>query len=100
MTRGPWAQPAGRRALSSVGRAPPLQGGGRRFEPVSAHMWSAPASLRLGDGATSGLPGRVGIGTAPNRVGALSGGVSDGTVVRVVKPFSRCALGIVILMLG
>src|SRR5471030_1109760 len=35
-------------AISSVGRASPLHGGGRRFEPVIAHHFSAVSDLRCG----------------------------------------------------
>ena len=32
-------------AISSVGRAPPLQGGGRRFDPVITHHFGSLAQL-------------------------------------------------------
>ena len=34
------------RAVSSAGRAPALQAGGRRFDPVTAHVEAAEVSLR------------------------------------------------------
>jgi len=64
-----WRASATRRAISSVGRAAPLQGVGRRFESVIAHVasasWVAEATAR--SHMTTPYPGTTSLARTPHR---------------------------------
>ena len=47
------------RAVSSAGRAPALQAGGRWFEPGTAHLWKAPLSRGFSVPGASPFPPRT-----------------------------------------
>ena len=46
------------RVFSSVGRAPPLQGGGQRFEPVKIHFYISTLKIEMRDMSNHGIDER------------------------------------------